>query len=594
VTHVPNPAPAAIASATAIAADGATLSLERRQQYIEELCAASIRALAGQSDLHFRGGRLHRGAQRLAAFAPHLHPSLDSDDFASFRGAADGLALRLAHSDAALHQQLRPTDDETARMLFELMEQLRVESQVPPQLAGVRRNLRHRFEAWSLAYHHSGLTDTERGLWLYAAIQMVYSRVLGAGAVEATEDAIETPRGHLTALIGHELYTLRHARADQAAYGAVARALAEKVSGLLRTLASPADQQVETAEAPAAAGSFNLWLDFDEDIDAPPPSATTERSNVLHEAGGAYRVFSTAYDKEHRTDALVRPALLREYRERLDRAIAGSAINPARLARQLQALLAEPAHDGWDGAQEEGRIDGARLAQLISTPSERRLFRTDRNVPMAHTALTFLIDCSGSMKQHIEAVAMLVDVMARALDRAGVASEVLGFTTGAWDGGRARRDWQRAGQPRHPGRLNERCHLVFKDAETPWGRARPAIAALYKADLFREGIDGEAVDWACERLLARPEPRRILLVLSDGCPMDGATARANDPTYLDQHLLDVVRRREAQGAVEIGALGVGLDLSVFYSRSQALDLTQGFGPAVLRDVLDLLAARHRR
>jgi len=578
---------------TAAATDTAP-SRERRQQHIEELCAAAIRALAGQGDLHFRGGRLHRGTQRLPAFAPHLHPSLEHDDFASFRGAADGLALRLAHSDAALHQQLRPADDETARMLFELMEQLRVESQVPAHLAGVRRNLAHRFEAWSLAYHHSGLTDTERGLWLYAAVQMVYSRVLGAGAVEATEDLIETPRGHLTALIGHELYALRHARGDQAAYGRVACALAEKLAGLLRTLASPTDQQIETAEAPSVAGSFNLWLDFDEEVEQHAPSATTERSNALHEAGGAYRVFTTAYDRELRVDTLVRPALLREYRERLDRAIADSGINPARLARQLQALLAEPAHDGWDGAQEEGRIDGARLAQLISTPSERRLFRADRTAPAAHTALSFLLDCSGSMKQHIEAVALLVDVMARALERAGVASEILGFTTGAWDGGRAQRDWQRAGQPRHPGRLNERCHLVFKDAETPWGRARPAIAGLFKADLFREGIDGEAVDWACERLLARPEPRRILIVLSDGCPMDGATARANDPTYLDQHLLDVVQRREAQGAVEVCALGVGLDLSVFYDRSQALDLTQGFGPAVLRDVLELLAGRHRR
>ena len=164
------------------------------------------------------------------------------------------------------------------------------------------------------------------------------------------------------------------------------------------------------------------------------------------------------------------------------------------------------------------------------------------------------------MKQHSEAVAMLVDVFVRALEQAGVASEVLGFTTGAWHGGRAARDWQRAGSPRHPGRLNEINHLVFKDADTPWRRARHDMAALLKADLYREGIDGEAVDWACDRLLAHNAERRLLVVVSDGCPMDGATALANDDYYLDHHLREVVARREQQGAVEIFGLGVGLDL----------------------------------
>ena len=208
-------------------------------------------------------------------------------------------------------------------------------------------------------------------------------------------------------------------------------------------------------------------------------------------------------------------------------------------------MLAEPTHDGWEGAQEEGRIDGARLAQLIISPAERRLFRADRIEPVAHTALSFLIDCSGSMKTHAEPVAMLVDVMARALEMAGATSEILGFTTGAWNGGRAMRDWKRAGQPRHPGRLNERCHLIFKDADTPWRRARPAIGALLKADLFREGVDGEAVDWACARLHDRPEPRKILVVISDGCPMDSATQLANDA--------DLPRPASAAGRAEARA-----------------------------------------
>lgn len=164
-------------------------------------------------------------------------------------------------------------------------------------------------------------------------------------------------------------------------------------------------------------------------------------------------------------------------------------------------------------------------------------------------------------------MAVIVDVFARALELAGVRSEILGFTTAAWNGGRAVRDWRRAGRPPHPGRLNEVSHLVFKGADTPYRRARPAIAGLLKPDLFREGVDGEAVSWACERMQAHPERRRLLVVLSDGSPMDSATALANDAFYLDNHLAEVVRQQELAGTSEIYGVGVGLDLSAFYRRS---------------------------
>jgi cobaltochelatase CobT len=195
------------------------------------------------------------------------------------------------------------------------------------------------------------------------------------------------------------------------------------------------------------------------------------------------------------------------------------------------------------------------------------------------------------MKQHVESVAMLVDVFARALEQAGVASEVLGFTTGAWNGGRALRDWQRAGRPAHPGRLNEVCQMVFKDADTPWRRARPDIAALLKSDLFREGVDGEAVDWACARLESRSEGRRLLIVISDGSPMDSATHLANDAHYLDQHLREVVARHEQGGAVEIYGVGVGLDLSLYYRRSRVIDPSATLCHEVFSEIVAMISPR---
>ena len=198
------------------------------------------------------------------------------------------------------------------------------------------------------------------------------------------------------------------------------------------------------------------------------------------------------------------------------------------------------------------------------------------------------------MKAHIETVAVLVDVLGRALQQAGVGTEVLGFTTGAWNGGRVQRDWMAQGRPPNPGRLNEVSYMVYKDVETSWPGARSAIAALLKPDLFREGVDGEAIDWACARMSGRDEQRRVLIVISDGCPMDTATKLANDPFYLDNHLKDVVARHERQGEVEIYGLGVGSDLSPYYGRCLALDLSQGLNSGVFAEVLQLLGGRHRR
>ncbi len=301
-----------------------------------------------------------------------------------------------------------------------------------------------------------------------------------------------------------------------------------------------------------AENDFKLLIDFDAEVDDGMALAVSGSSKTLTDAASGYRVFTDAFESEIVAASLVRRAELDEFRSRIDRRITEQGLNVARLSRRLQAMLAQPVIEGWDDEQEAGRIDGRRLTRLITSPAERRLFRTDRQIPRADSVVSFLIDCSGSMKQHIEAIAMLVDVFVRALELAGIDSEVLGYTTGAWNGGRAIREWRRAGKPPSPGRLNERRHLIFKDAQRPWRRVRRDIAALLKPDIFREGIDGEAVEWACNRLDALDQgadnQRRLLFVISDGSPMDGATALANDDHYLDQHLRDVVDRRSAPGA----------------------------------------------
>ena len=568
--------------------------LARRQQRVEELCAGAIRALSGEADLHFRGRRLHRGRQRLPLFAPHLHPAIESDDFGSFRGAADGLALRLSLSDAALHARLCPTDP-VERLVFELLEQVRVESLAPGSLPGVAHNLRHRFAQWSMAFHRSRLTDSARGILLYTVAQVCRARVTGEPVLEETEDLMEATRAALAPAMGSDLAGLRRQRHDQAAYAGHALAIARLVGEMLRSADAEEGDRNDAADAEdSERAAFSLVMELDARVEEGVAAAVSGHSRVFEAAQAQYRVYTTTYDREVAATALARAEVLQEHRVQLDRLVAASGLNLPRLARELKALLARPAHDGWDSAMEEGRIDGRRLAQLIASPTERRLFRSEHVEAQADCVLAFLVDCSGSMKQHIEPLATLLDVFTRALEQAGVASELLGFSTGAWNGGRARRDWLKAGQPPWPGRLNELCHMVFKDADTRWRRARLGVAALLKSDLFREGLDGEAVDWAVARLDARPEARKLLVVVSDGCPMDGATNLANDAFYLDNHLKQVLQRHERAGRVEICALGVGLDLSPFYSRCQALELISPPGHALLRDMLQLLARPARR
>lgn len=565
----------------------ATTAATRHQQRIDDLCAASLRALSDDDALHFRGRRLYRGAQALPPFAPHLSPMPEVDDFGSFRGSADAMALRLRFSDAPLHRSLRPAEP-LPRMLFEMLEQFRVEALAPRDMPGMTHNLRHRFEAWSMAFHHSGLTDTTKGILLYTVAQICRSRVTAQPVVEATEDYIEATRMAIAPSLGAGLAGLRLTRGDQAAYARHALDIAQTVAALLS--AHDEDDAVAGAEADGKPHRFNLWMGFDGDLDEGFSTASAGSSRLLEGPGNGYRVFTRAYDTQVQAASLVRAALLQEYRKRLDQRIEKQGIQVARLARDLQAVLATPRRDGWQGGQEEGYIDGRQLSQLIASPSERRLFRVEQHAPVPDCEVSFLIDCSGSMRENIEAVAVLVDVMVRALDQIGVATEVLGFTTNAWNGGRARRDWLRAGCPGHPGRLNEACHMVFKDGDTSWRRARPSMAALLKADLFREGVDGEAVEWAAQRLVARRDGRRLLLVISDGSPTDGATALANDAHYLDHHLSDVVARLQARGEVEVYGVGVGLDLSPYYRQCRAFDLSASVSNEVFREIVAMIAA----
>ena len=567
--------------------------LARRQQQIEELCSAAIRALTGDAHLHFRSNRLYQDERPLPVNAPHLRLHPETDDFRAFRAFADGASLRIRYSCPDLHRRHLP-EEPVERLIFELLEQLRAESLVPASLPGVRENLHRRFDAWSETYHKARLTETGLGILLYTVAQVCWARLTGNPVWEPTEGMLEHTRAALAPIIGAHLARLARTRHHQAEFAPHALAIARAVSNMIRNaVAEEGDDETNEAEDSAALAAFSLLLDFDNgDSDTLTVAASGHSKTV--EASPGYRVFSRRHDREVNAADLVRKALLRDYRQQLDEWVGHQGINVRRLTRLLMAVLAVEDRDGRTFGEEQGNIDGRRLAQLISSPAERRLFWLDRYQPTSDCMVSLLVDCSGSMKEYANALAGIADILVRALEQAKVTTEVLGFTTGAWGGGRPRAEWMGRGRPKYPGRLNETCHMVFKDAGRNWRRARHDLAAFLKLDIYREGVDGEAIEWACSRMLAHGARRRILIVISDGCPTDGATGLANDEFYLGNHLREVVDRHTAQGDVEILGLGVGLDLSPYYQRCLATDLGQGLDNRLFFEIVQLIAGRHRR
>ncbi|HET8790144.1 MAG TPA: cobalamin biosynthesis protein CobT, partial [Modicisalibacter sp.] len=306
--------------------------LIRQQRRIEELCAAALRALTGDPELHYRGQRLHRGPQPLAVNAPHLRLAQDSTDFIAYRGVIDGVALRLQHSDAELHRRLSPAEP-VERLLFEQIEQLRVEGLVAPTMPGMAYNLQHRFEAWLREFYGSGLTETSLGVLLFTISQICWSRLTGLPVPEETEGVIEATRASIAPMIGESVAGLIRNRNDQAAFAPHALALARIIGDMLRSTIAEQPQADDEGEADRSRRAFSLLLDFETQDEESFATATTGHSKSFTEAEQRYRIFTTAYDSEVDASSQVRSALLKEYRERLDVRIAALGINIRRLAR---------------------------------------------------------------------------------------------------------------------------------------------------------------------------------------------------------------------------------------------------------------------
>ena len=556
---------------------------------------------------------------------------LPAAQVAEARGAADAMALRLRHHDAALHARLRP-HDAVAGAAFDAIETARIEALGSRGMAGMRdnlgANLAMRMRTDPIARAHAP-TDVP----LPTAIELlVREHVAGWATPEPAQGGLALVRGWIEERGLADLEALGLALDDQTAFASLATHLLTDLDLLSANQDLDANEPDESegddapedqpqdgegeegdagadaqteARAEASAGDAS---DDGEGEDAEPQDADGEpdmgeegdegmlpvRPNRPHRdiPDFNYRAFTTAHDEVVTANELCDPEELARLRGFLDQQLVPLQGAVTKLANRLQRRLMAQQNRAWDFDQKEGLLDAARLARVIVNPTLSLSYKIERDTDFRDTVVTLLIDNSGSMRgRPISIAAICGDILARTLERCGVKTEILGFTTRTWKGGQSREDWLAAGRPPLPGRLNDVRHIIYKQADEPWRRAKAALGLMMREGLLKENIDGEALLWAHNRIIGRPEERRILMVISDGAPVDDSTLSVNHGGYLDQHLRQVIHWIEGKSPVELIAIGIGHDVTRYYSRAVTIMDAEQLGGAMVEQLAALFDAQ---
>jgi cobaltochelatase CobT len=604
-------------------------SPKQQQDEFQRAVTATVRALAHKPglDVAFRGADRRRGGGA-AAEAIRLAPprqDMAPDEIARVRGEADLAALRARFHDAGVHRRLAP-QGEVAALLYDSLEQIRVETLGATDMAGVRANLdgvrrikavgaeggqdatvaevvelftRERLAGYEPSPAQRDLLDTWRP-WLDGSVAQELTPLGGCmGRQDVFARRVREMLAHLG--LGEELAELpeegepdeqsadseqQPQPADQRAEGA-----GEEAEGSEEQRSEASEETSTQSEERAGEGETQ------EDSEAQPggeddasDDARPNRPNFLPPGGEAlaYRVFTTGFDEVVTVDELCGPSELTRLRAQLDQSLVRFQGMIGRMANRLQRRLLAQQTRSWQFDLDEGLLDTARLPRIVVNPTTPLSFKMEKQTDFRDTVVTLLIDNSGSMRgRPIAVAAMSADILARTLERCGVKVEILGFTTRAWKGGQSRESWLRAGKPGNPGRLNDLRHILYKPADAPWRRARRALGLMLREGLLKENIDGEAIMWAYSRLLARTEQRRILMVISDGAPVDDSTLSANPGNYLERHLREVIAWIEARPEVELLAIGIGHDVTRYYQRAVTISDPEQLGGVMLVQLSEL-------
>jgi cobaltochelatase CobT len=590
-----------------------------RSEEFRRATAGVLRSIAHRDvDVAFAPGPPGVAGKR--ARLPVPSRALPPAEMTRLRGAADAMALRLALHDDAVHAKRAPARRE-AREIYDLLEQARVEAVGGRQMPGVAANLRARLTEECEAEGYDRMVRREQ-LPLAKAIELVARETLtGEPPPDAARAILDAWRPHLAGNVEAAIDALARSADDQDAFARASRRLlaALDLAEEEAEAESESEQEEEgeqeggeseeqesagsAAEAESMPGAREEEADGQaEAVDAAeqeeegaaadgddrPAGPQARRDQPLDPGAIRYEPFTRQYDEEVEAADLCDPDELARLRGQLDQQLQHLQGVVSKLANRLQRRLLAQQSRSWEFDLEEGLLDASRLARIVANPMHSLSYKRERDTQFRDTIVSLLIDNSGSMRgRPITVAAMSADILARTLERCGVKVEILGFTTRAWKGGQSRERWVQDGKRRNPGRLNDLRHIVYKAADAPWRRARKNLGLMLREGLLKENIDGEALEWAYRRLLSRPEHRKILMVISDGAPVDDSTLSVNPGNYLERHLRDVIRRVDRERLIEVTAIGIGHDVTRYYRRAVTIVDAEELGGTMMKKLAEL-------
>ena len=596
-----------------------------RTEDFKRATAGVLRAMAQQQDVQVAFQPGPSGLVGKRARLPLPTRALPPNEMAKLRGAADSVALRLRHHDDMVHAARSPGRRE-AKDVYDALEQARVEVIGAEHMSGVAANLAARLNEECEAEGFDRMTRKDQ-LPLPAALSLLAREQMSGQATPAAATRIlEMWRGTLGEDAEGALLEMARTQNDQQGFTKAARKLLAALNLAEAEIESePDDQSEEGEEGGEQAGSQDnaeqsegdsqsdaesmlgaqpeqMEGDSSEeqgDDDAEEDAAAADgedrpggpqqrREKPVPDDHHAYKAYSRTSDEEISAEDLCDPEELSRLRQQLDQQLQHLQGVVSKLANRLQRRLLAQQTRAWEFDLEEGMLDAGRLARIIVNPMLSLSYKRERETDFRDTVVTLLIDNSGSMRgRPITVAAMCGDILARTLERCAVKVEVLGFTTRAWKGGQARERWVQDGKPRNPGRLNDLRHIIYKSADAPWRRARKNLGLMLREGLLKENIDGEALLWAYRRLVVRPEHRRILMVISDGAPVDDSTLSVNPGNYLEKHLRTVIHEIESRDQVELIAIGIGHDVTRYYRRAVTIVDAEELGGTVMKKLAEL-------
>jgi cobaltochelatase CobT len=595
-----------------------------RAEEFKRATAGVLRAIAEQPDVQVAFQPGPSGVSGKRARLPLPTRALPPQEMARLRGQSDSIALRLRHHDDAIHAQRMPARRE-ARDAYDALEQVRVEVVGSRFMSGVAANIRAKLTEECEAEGYDRMTRKDQLPIDKALAFMARERLSGEPAPEPVQRILDMWRDTLGDAADAALTEMMEAQEDQTTFARASRKLLAAMDlAEAEVDAEPDDSNEDGEDGGEQSGQQDQSQDGESQSDsesesmlgAQPeemegeaadddgsdseeeaaiaegddrpggPQPRRERANPDSDA--TYKAYTRQYDEEIDAEALCDADELARLRQQLDQQLQHMQGVISKLANRLQRRLMAQQTRSWEFDLEEGLLDAGRLSRVVVNPMQALSYKRELDTEFRDTVVTLLIDNSGSMRgRPITVAAMCGDILARTLERCAVKVEVLGFTTRAWKGGQSREKWVQEGKPRNPGRLNDLRHIVYKAADAPWRRARKNLGLMLREGLLKENIDGEALLWAYRRLLVRPERRRILMVISDGAPVDDSTLSVNPGNYLEKHLRDVIRDIEHRDEVELIAIGIGHDVTRYYRRAVTIVDAEELGGTMMKKLTEL-------